>query len=126
MLNYLFIEPVPIQIVLDLLENICAKTDKYYIIDKNAYKKMLYYDHHISFLKNIEPYYHVSKKYYLTREMTYNSFTNIVRQICKNNGHFYKTDTQYNHSVYTIFYFVERILPAVEDVPAIEPEKTTI
>jgi hypothetical protein len=72
----------------------------------NAYRKMIFYHLHEPFCVVLTPYYHVSKRYYLTREMTYNSFTNIVRQICKSNKHSFYTDLKYDYSVYTIMYFI--------------------
>ena len=38
--------------------------------------------------------------------MTYNSFTNIVRQICKSNKHYFYTELKYDYSIYTILFFV--------------------
>jgi hypothetical protein len=106
MLEYLFVKQVPISILAVLLEKICAKTATHYLIDMNAYKKMLYYGYHTAFCEELKTYYHKSKHYYLEREFTYNSFTNIVRQICKSNNHHYYTELKYNHSVYTILYFI--------------------
>ena len=106
MLKYLFIKQVPVDILIELLEQICTKTNNFYLIDMNAYRKMLYYNLQVSFCEKLTPYYHVSKRYYLTREMTYNSFTNLVRQICKSNQHAFYTELKYDYSIYTILYFV--------------------
>jgi len=106
MLNYLFLKQVPIELLMELLEKICIKTDRFYLIDMNAYRKMIFYHLHEPFCVELTPYYHLSKRYYLTREMTYNSFTNIVRQICKSNIHHFYTELKYDYSVYTILYFI--------------------
>ena len=106
MLNYLFLKQVPIELLMELLEKICIKTDRFYLIDMNAYRKMIFYHFHEPFCIELTPYYHLSKRYYLTREMTYNSFTNIVRQICKSNIHYFYTELKYDYSVYTILYFI--------------------
>ena len=90
--------------MIDLLEKICAKTDSTYLIDMNAYRKMLYYELHKPFCEILTEYYHISKRYYLTREMTYNTFTNIVRQICKNNNIMFTSQIKYNESKYNIDY----------------------
>ena len=110
MLNYLFLKQVPVELLIELLEKICSKTDRFYLIDMNAYRKMIFYHLHEPFCTILTPYYHVSKRYYLTREMTYNSFTNIVRQICKSNKHSFYTELKYDYSVYTILYFVSVFL----------------
>lgn len=104
MLNQIFKKIVPPNILFDLLEQICLKTDKYYTIDMNAYKKMIFYKLNDELVKNLEIYYHSSKLFYIKREMTYNSFINIVRHICKMNDIVYTSDMKYNESKYTIVY----------------------
>jgi len=104
MLKQIFKKNVPQKILFDLLEQICLKTDKYYMIDMNAYKKMLFYKLNEPLVKELEDYYHASKLFYIQREMTYNSFINIVRHICKINNIAYTSDMKYNESKYTIVY----------------------
>jgi hypothetical protein len=106
MLNYLFLKQVPISIVMTLLEKVCAKTNSFYLIDSNAYRKMIFFKLDAEFKEILLPYYHISKRYYITRDFSYNSFTNIIRQICKSNGHHFYTEIKYDHSVYTILYFI--------------------
>ena len=97
---------IPIEILTDLLEKICLKTDKYYLIDANAFKVLLYNNYHEVFLKTIIEYYHASKAYYVTREFTYKSFTNIIRQICKSHAIMYSSVMKYDKSKYNIDFFV--------------------
>ena len=105
-MKQIFRRTIPIKILFDLLEQISLKTDKYYFIDINAYKKMLFHKLHVDFLKQIIDYYHASKQFYVERKLTYNSFTNIVRQICKSNGITFTSQIKYNESQYNIDYFV--------------------
>jgi hypothetical protein len=67
---------------------------------------MLFHKLHVDFLKQIIDYYHASKQFYIERKFTYNSFTNIVRQICKSNGITFTSQIKYNESQYNIDYFV--------------------
>jgi len=97
---------VPIQMLFDVLDDICLKTDKYYLIDKNAYKKYLYNDIHTRFTESIRDYYHASKQFYVTRKPTYNSFTNMIRQICKVNNVMFTSNIRYNESKYNIDYLI--------------------
>ena len=106
MSSQIFRKPVPKELLFELLEKICLKTDKYYYIDMNAFKKMIFHGYHIEFLKTLEQHYHLSKQFYLTREFTYNSFTNIIRQICKSNAIMFTSQIKYNESKYTIDYFI--------------------
>jgi len=106
MTKQIFKKTVPIEILYDLLEQICLKTDKYFFIDTNSFKKMLFHNLQTGFLEKVVSYYHSSKKFYAERKFTYNSFTNIVRQICKNNDVLFTSQIKYNESKYNIDYFV--------------------
>jgi len=106
MLKQIFKSSVPNSIIFELLEKICQKTDKYYLIDINAYRKLVFYGYYDEFVKNVVDYYHVSKQFYLTRKLTYNSFTNIVRQICKSNNVMFTSKMKYNESEYNIDYYI--------------------
>lgn len=97
---------VPIKILFDVLDEVCLKTDKYYLIDMNAYKKYIYNDIHTRFIETIRDYYHASKQFYVTRKVTYNSFTNMIRQICKVNNVMFTSNIRYNESKYNINYLI--------------------
>lgn len=102
MVNQVFKSPVPDNILFELLEKICLKTDKYYHIDMNAYRKMIFHNYHIDFFKTIREYYFLGKQFYIDRDITYKSFTNVVRQICKRNTILYTSLIRYNESKYNI------------------------
>ena len=106
MLKQIFRENIPTEILFNLLEDICLKTDKYYLIDNNAYKKLQYKKLYENFKNIILPYYQESKKFYVLRELNYNSFVNIVRQICKSNDVMFTSKIKYNESKYNIDYFI--------------------
>lgn len=106
MLKQIFKENIPSKILFDLLEQICLKTDKYYLVDQTAFKKMLFLGLNEGFLQEILPNYHASKQFYITRKFNYNSFTNILRQMCKSNSVMFHSTIKYNESSYTIDYFV--------------------
>lgn len=106
MSSQIFRKPVPKELLFDLLEKICLKTDKYYYIDMNAYKKMVFYNYQEEFLSSLKDYYHLGKQMYIERKMTYNSFTNILRQICKYCIIMFTSQIKYNESKYNIDYFV--------------------
>ena len=108
MKHYIFIEKVPLEELFFLLEKICASHDSYYIIDNNTYRLMIYHNYHIDFLTKILPYYHKSKRYFVERECTYNSFVNILRQICNSHEHGIVASKKYNHSQYTIRYIIDK------------------
>ena len=106
MTNQLFKKNVPKNILFDLLEQICLKTETYYVVDENAYRKLLFHKLNIPFAETMKEYYYSSKQFYATRKMTYNSFINIVRHICKNQNIIYVSHTRYSDSDYNIDYHV--------------------
>ena len=59
----------------------------------------------IKLLDDIRPYYYVSKQLkYLDRELTYNNFTTILRQLCNIMEIKYTSTIKYDRSVYNIKY----------------------
>lgn len=106
MLHQLFRKQVPIELLMSLLDKICLKTDKYYLVDANAFKVLLYNNYQEEFCKTMLEYYHSSKAYYVNREFTYKSFATVIRQICKSNDVMYGSKMKYEKSLYNIDYFV--------------------
>jgi len=107
MSNQIFRRTVPFLFLHDLLEEICLKTDKYYLVDYNAYKKFMYdQKKKDDFLKSIKGCYHASKQMYVTREMTYNNFLTVIRQIARSHNLEYNSQIRYNESNYNIVYFI--------------------
>ena len=106
MLYQIFRKQVPIELLMNLLEKICLKTEKYFLIDLNAFKILKYNNYEKDFCKELLEYYHTSKTHYVTREFTYKSFTNIVRQICRSNAIMYSSKIKFEKSEYNIDYYV--------------------
>lgn len=106
MTNQIFKNNVPDRLLFDILDQVCLKTDKYYLIDINSYKKLLFHKLQDQFLDSLREYYHIGKQFYLSRAFTYKSFTNIIRQICKNNSIMYTSEMKYNESKYNIVFYV--------------------
>ena len=104
--NQLFKTPVENSFVFDLLDKICQKTDKFYVIDHNAFRKMLFHKYEEYFCSVLLNHYYSSKHFYITRKLTYKSFTNIIRQICKHNNILFNSDIRYNDSRYTIVFYI--------------------
>ena len=107
---------LPNNIFFSFLESICLTTNKYYLFDYNAYKKMFY--NNVSDIDNEVPnifdefrdilkdYYNESKINFLYREMTYNRFTSILRQICRTNKITLKSKVKYTNSEYCIEHYI--------------------
>ncbi len=106
MSKQIFRESVPNDHLFELLEKICLKTNQYYLFDINAYKKMVFNKWNEEFCENLKQYYYLGKHFYLDRKMTYNSFTTILRQICKHNTLMFTSKIKYNESKYNIDYMI--------------------
>ena len=106
MSSQIFKQPVPLELLYQLLDQICLKTNKYYVIDMNAFRKMQFTQLHTKFCSDVLPYYHLGKQFYINREMTYNSFTTILRQICKYHAIMFSSQIKYNESKYNINYHI--------------------
>jgi hypothetical protein len=106
MTKQIFKSDVPNDILFAFLEKFCLKTDKYFLIDTNAYRKMIFHGFHFEFCEELKNYYHLSKHFYIERKMTYNSFTTILRQICKHNNIMFISQIKYNESKYNIDYII--------------------
>ena len=102
----IFKERVPLTILYNLLDLIALKKETYYVVDMNAYKKMIYNEYHTAFCDTLKQYYHNGKHFYLERKMTYNSFTTILRQICKQEAIMFTSKINYNKSKYNIDYTI--------------------
>ena len=108
MRHNVFCKEVPLDVLWTFLDDVCVQEDVYYSIDKNMFAKMIFERKHIEFLNSIKKYYFKSKYHYLNDEMSYNSFVTLLRQICNYHKHNYLKRKKYDHSDYTMCYFIER------------------
>ena len=53
MKSQIFKLPVKIDLLFDLFDKICIKTDDYYLMNNEGYKKMLYHNYHVEFLESL-------------------------------------------------------------------------
>lgn len=122
----LFRKTVPKPLLLDLLESVCLKTDRYYLVDMNAFRKLSYQDElRVPWCAALLEYYHRSKHFYVTREMTYNSFVNLVRQLCKQLKIPFESRIKYIDAKYQIDYYIYYAKVADEEgIDLFEVEET--
>lgn len=108
MTSQLFKETIPITILYDFLEKISIKDsiNNWYIFSKAAFKKAELYDLITNFKDTVKPYYHVSKQYYIDRNLTFIRFTTIIKQICHVNNIEIISKIVYNKSKYEMEYYI--------------------
>jgi hypothetical protein len=106
MSSQIFKQRVPIEILYEILEVICVKNDKSYVLNNISFKKALFNNYISDFYEKCRPYYHNSKYQYLDKKLTYNSFVTVVRQICKSNNVMFCSKIKYENSSYDLHYFI--------------------
>jgi hypothetical protein len=106
MSTQIFKKDIPSTLLFNLLDNIATKNDKHYIINSDSFKKGIFNNDIQAFFEICKPYYHNSKKKYLEKKLTYNSFVTVMRQICNYNKLTYTSQIKYNKSSYDIVYII--------------------
>lgn len=109
MSTQIFKKIIPNEFLFNLLDNICIQNDKHYILNNESFKKGVFNETIQQFIETCRPYYHNSKKKYLDKKLTYNSFVTIIRQICNYNKIIYTSQIKYNKSTYDIVYIIYKI-----------------
>jgi len=102
----IFKKKIPTEYLFDLLDKICVKNKDYYLINTISFKKGTYNTYIKDFFDQCREYYHISKRKYIDKPITYNSFVTIVRQICNFNKILYKNEIKYDRSSYDINYYI--------------------
>ena len=106
MTSQIFKTQIPNQLLINLLEENAVKSDKCYVINNNVYKKGIFNESIPKFITECRQYYLLSKRKYLDRKLSYNSFITILRQICNFNKITYTSKIKYDKSVYDIEYHI--------------------
>jgi tRNA G18 (ribose-2'-O)-methylase SpoU len=106
MSNQIFKKEFPIEMLYDLLNKISIKKEKYYILNKESYKKGIFINNIQEFIDKCKEYYYKSKQKYLDKKLTYNSFTTVLRQICNFKKIKYVSQIKYDKSAYDIVYYI--------------------
>lgn len=109
MSSQIFKNEIPNSLLMELLDIICVKNNNSYVFDFIAFKKGIYNENIQQFLKDCIPYYHVSKRIYLEKNISYKSFTTVLRQICNYNKIPYTSQIKYDKSKYEIIYYINYI-----------------
>jgi hypothetical protein len=106
MTSQIFKTQIPNQLLINLLEENAVKSDKCYVVNNNVYKKGIFNESIPKFIAECRQHYFLSKRKYLDRKLTYNSFITILRQICNVNKITYTSKIKYDKSVYDIEYHI--------------------
>jgi len=89
-----------------ILEQICSKNKKYFLLNKDSYKRAQLLKLLSPFMEDLIKYYHVSKQFYVSRIIKYTHFVTIIRQICRSNNILWLSTINYDKSKYNMSYFI--------------------
>lgn len=103
----LFKGTVPRDIIVKFINEYCVREGKWHMFSKSCFRKAVYHDHITELCCSISEYYHVSKRYYVLREINYTRFTTILRQLCKQHNILYTSRVVYDKSKYEIIYYID-------------------
>jgi len=109
MSSQIFKKNIPNEKLFQLLDSICLKNEKHYILNVDSFKKGVFKELIQQFLNNCTEYYHLSKRKYLEKKLTYNSFVTVIRQICNFNKITYTSQIKYDKSTYSIVYYIYHV-----------------
>lgn len=113
--SQIFCKDIPLDLLYKLLENvsklqveedISGNILKYYKINKIIFKKLEFHNFLTEFINNIKEYYYENKKFYIARDINYNNFLTIVRQISNYNNVFVAKKIIYQRDTYSIEYYI--------------------
>lgn len=106
MSSQIFKNNIPNENLYEIINEICLKNEKYYIFNFESYKKGIYKEIIPKFMEYCKPFYHISKRKYLEKKLTYNTFMTVLRQICNFNKITYTSKIIYDKSSYHIEYYI--------------------
>lgn len=106
MTSQIFKKPIPTHTFINILKLNCEKKENCYTFNNVSYKKGVYNNSLVSFINEIKQYYHTSKQTYLTKKLSYNMFTTILRQVCNFHRIPFTSQIKYDKSNYEICYYI--------------------
>lgn len=107
MVNQIFKKLVPLEIIEDFIKKNSIFDRNKYIFNNYCFKKANFQNNIKQFLEEIEKYYHVSKKYYVKRNVSYIRFATVLRQLCKLHKLDITSKIKYYNSSYENVYFID-------------------
>lgn len=106
MISQIFKKRVDKQLLFNFLNQVSLKGATKYIFDNSSYKKAGLLNILEPFIEELKPFYHISKRHYLEKKLSYKMLSTIIRQICRLNGIYYKQEIKYAKSTYEIMYHI--------------------
>lgn len=106
MKSQLFNKEIPKNVLFDFLEEFAMDKETHFLFTNVSFQKAKFHNKLAIFCNKIKDYYYPAKQSYVTRKMSYNNFTTILRQICKCALITYTSKVKYEKSSYGIEYYI--------------------
>jgi hypothetical protein len=97
-MSTLFKTPVPLSTWKEVLQSMTASSGPLFVMDDTAFKRGLYLGSLCAFWEACVPYYHVSKRHFVTRPLTFKTFSTVLRQVCRSHHLPVQSTLVYSHS----------------------------
>jgi hypothetical protein len=87
--SQLFRRPIDKDQMNYFLSQICLKTDRYFLVNRNAYNKLIFLGLVPAFLSALRPFYHESRQHFVDESVpfTFNRFNTLIRQYVRSHSH---------------------------------------
>ena len=101
------------EILKDILNKVCMIDSSVqlditeFVITKPLFKRAEIHNLIKPFLEAIKEHYYLSKQHYIDRQINYNNFITIIRQLCNVNDIKYESNIVYSKSDYEIEYTIQ-------------------
>ena len=105
------------ELLKDILNKICMIDSNHesdinqIVITKALFKRAEIHNLIQPFLESIKEHYYLSKQHYIDRQINYNKFITIIRQLCNVNDIKYVSTIVYSKSNYEIEYTIDMRMP---------------
>jgi len=90
----------------DYIQQFSDKYSNYYLINEHTFARSKLDGSLTKCIEYLLPLYYKSKQFYLTRDMTYQYFLTIIRQVCKVCNILFTYKIKYISSKYMIEYYI--------------------
>jgi len=111
------------ELLKDILNKICMIDSNHesdinqFVITKALFKRAEIHNLIQPFLESIKEHYYLSKQHYIDRQINYNKFITIIRQLCNVNDIKYVSTIVYSKSNYEIEYTIDMRMPTPTTMP---------
>jgi hypothetical protein len=106
MSSQIFKSDIPLDKLVTFLDYVCDRDGEMLVFNNEAYKRAILKESLAPFLQSLVEHYHVSKRFYVERKMSYPKCLTVIRQLCRHLEIEFTSKVIYRRSTYDIVYYV--------------------